>query len=117
MSTYFGNDNSSYLHPDDQSYSPYVDNGPYAKSLKETGQLVGAAALGTVGGLAGAPTGPGIVAGAVIGTLIGNSIGGSAGEAAGFYIDNMSSMIDNMNAFFNELNDPNSLAPTSPFGM
>jgi hypothetical protein len=117
MTTYFGNDNSSYQELESQSYSAYADNGPYAQRLREAGQVAGEAALGTVGVIVGAPTGGGMVAGAVIGALIGHAAGGSAGETAGFYIDNMSAMVDQMNALFSELNDPNSLAPTSPFGI
>jgi len=108
MTTYVGNDNSSYQQPQGYYYNAYVENGPYAQHLKEAGQVAGEAALGSVGGTLGAPTGAGMAVGATIGAVIGHYAGGSAGEAAGFYIDNISAMVQNMNTFFNELNDPNS---------
>ena len=118
MSSYFGNDNSSYQQPGGYYYQPYVDNGPYAQRLKEAGSVAGEAVLGTIGATAGGASsgGAGAAALAGVGALIGHYAGGSAGEAAGFYIDNISRSVDNVNTLFRELNDPNSWMTPSPFG-
>lgn len=116
MSSYFGNDNSSYQTPGGYYYQPYADNGPYAQRLKEAGQVAGEAVLGTAGATVGAPSVAGAAALAGVGALLGHYAGGSGGEAAGFYIDNISRMTENLNTFFNELNDPNSWMQPTVFG-
>jgi hypothetical protein len=116
MIGYFGNDTSSYQQVGGYYYQPYVDNGTYAKMLKEAGAVAGEGALGFVGGAAGEALGGGKRAGALgatVGALIGHYAGGSAGDAAGFYVDNLTRMMENMNTFLSELNDPNSwIIPT-----
>jgi hypothetical protein len=110
LSTYFGNDNSSYQQPGGYYYQPYIDNGPYAQRLKEIGGVAGETAVGAAGlEVGGRP-------GAVIGALLGHFAGGSAGEAAGFYIDNMSRISENVNTLFNEVNSRSSWIMPSPFG-
>lgn len=107
MSTYFGNNSSSYQKQGGYYYQPYQDNGPYAQILKATGETVGSQA-GTIAGLTGGVQ--------VIVNMIGRSIGGSAGELSGFYMDNFSAASKNFDTFIQETNNPSSWIAPSPIG-
>jgi hypothetical protein len=91
-------DDPSLQRPGGFYYQPYVDNGPWSQRLEQSGRIIGGVVTSRL------PKGLNLV-GAMVAALVNDSAGGMAGKTAGFYIDNASAMEQNLDTFFNELND------------
>jgi phage tail tape-measure protein len=98
---------------------PASHNGPFESYLSIAGNAVGGYAGGQAGEFLGAIIGTfvggpaGTVIGSAVGTIVGGYVGSvtyqTTGAAAGFYIDNPSTITNNIENILGQLADPSAL--------
>ncbi|MET4514318.1 hypothetical protein [Bradyrhizobium sp. I1.7.5] len=103
-------------NPNDQFQHGYyyapLENGKYANEGRELGSTLLKMAVSAVSSYKdGAATSGTISALNNLGDDPIGAIGGAVGEGAGWYIDNASSIGQNLNTMIQELNDPSSWHP------